>query len=104
MPLRDNDFDTTQAALSWKACVKSGCEVTFATEHGRVARAMNFLGQPPVPIGPLYEDKTRELCAGMDHAAFEYAGLPVTVCILGCAPTGFNSAAPCPDLTDSTPF
>lgn len=27
------------------------------------ARAMNFLGQPPVTIDPLYEDKTRELCA-----------------------------------------
>lgn len=24
---------------------------------------MNFLGQPLVTIGPLYEDKTRELCA-----------------------------------------
>jgi hypothetical protein len=26
-------------------------------------RAMNFLGEPPVTIGPLYETKTRELCA-----------------------------------------
>src|SRR5690606_22606226 len=27
------------------------------------ARAMNFLGTPPVVIGPLYEDKTVKLCA-----------------------------------------
>lgn len=27
------------------------------------ARAMNLLGQPRVTIGPLYEDKTRALCA-----------------------------------------
>ncbi len=26
-------------------------------------RAMNFLGEPPVVIGPLYESKTRQLCA-----------------------------------------
>ena len=26
-------------------------------------RAMNFLGEPPVTIGPLYEQKTRALCA-----------------------------------------
>lgn len=37
MPLPDNDFDTTEAAVSWKAFVQGGCEVTFATEHGRVA-------------------------------------------------------------------
>ena len=41
------------------------------------ARAMNFLGTPPVVIGPLYEDKTVKLCAvddpvcsnGMNFAA-----------------------------------
>jgi len=29
-------------------------------------RAMNFLGEPPVTIGPLYETKTREFCATDD--------------------------------------
>ncbi|WP_422743001.1 cutinase family protein [Mycobacterium sp. WMMD1722] len=29
-------------------------------------RAMNFLGEPPVVIGPLYQDKTIQLCAPED--------------------------------------
>jgi putative intracellular protease/amidase len=37
MPLPDRDFDTTEAAVSWKTFVDNGCEVTFATELGRVA-------------------------------------------------------------------
>lgn len=30
------------------------------------ARAMNFLGEPPVTIGPLYQPKTLELCVDND--------------------------------------
>ena len=45
------------------------------------ARAMNFLGQPLVTIGPLYEDKTRELCAADDP-----------VCSDGINFAGHNSA------------
>jgi len=44
-------------------------------------RAMNFLGQPPVTIGPLYENKTRELCAVDDP-----------VCSDGLNFAGHNSA------------
>jgi hypothetical protein len=34
-------------------------------------RAMNFLGQPPVGIGPLYRSKTLELCAPEDAVCSE---------------------------------
>lgn len=43
IPLPDRDFDTTEAALSWATFVRSGCEVTFATEHGRVAECDRHL-------------------------------------------------------------
>jgi hypothetical protein len=37
--------------------------VLFGTPN---ARAMNFLGEPPIVIGPLYKAKTIELCAPND--------------------------------------
>lgn len=37
--------------------------VLFGTPN---ARAMNFLGEPPVTIGPLYQGKTIQLCAAED--------------------------------------
>ena len=37
--------------------------VLFGTPN---VRAMNFLGQPPVVIGPLYASKTLQLCAPED--------------------------------------
>jgi hypothetical protein len=37
--------------------------VLFGTPN---ARAMNFLGQPPIAIGPQYQDKTLQLCAVED--------------------------------------
>ena len=52
--------------------------VLFGLPNGR---AMNFLGQPPVTIGPLYENKTRELCAVDDP-----------VCSDGLNFAGHNSA------------
>jgi cutinase len=54
--------------------------VLFGTPN---ARAMNFLGEPPVAIGPLYQAKTIKVCAaedpvcsdGMNFAAHDtYAG------------------------------
>ena len=51
-------------------------------------RAMNFLGQPPVAIGPLYQDKTIKLCAtddavcsnGLNFAAHNtYAQTPTMI-------------------------
>lgn len=35
------------------------------------ARAMNFLGQPPVVIGPLYANRTIQLCASEDPICSE---------------------------------
>lgn len=56
IPLPDNDFDTTEAAVSWKTFVDNGCEVTFATEHGRVAacdqRLLSSGWFNPLPAGP----------------------------------------------------
>ena len=37
--------------------------VLFGTPN---ARAMNFLGEPPLAIGPLYQDKTIKVCAPED--------------------------------------
>lgn len=59
--------------------------VLFGTPN---ARAMDFLGQPPVVIGPLYAGKTLQLCAPEDpvcsegmklaaHSASAYASGPV---------------------------
>lgn len=42
--------------------------VLFATPN---ERAMNFLGQPPVVIGPLYAGKTIQLCAPEDAVCSE---------------------------------
>lgn len=52
--------------------------VLFALPNGR---ATNFLGQPPVTIGPLFETKTRALCAVDDP-----------VCSDGLNFAGHNSA------------
>lgn len=52
--------------------------VLFGLPNGR---AMGFLGQPPVTIGALYENKTRELCAVDDP-----------VCSDGLNFAGHNSA------------
>jgi putative intracellular protease/amidase len=35
MPLPDRDFDTTESSVAWATFVRSGCDVIFATEHGR---------------------------------------------------------------------
>lgn len=42
--------------------------VLFGTPN---TRAMNFLGQPPVVIGPLYAGKTIQLCAAEDPVCSE---------------------------------
>jgi putative intracellular protease/amidase len=39
MPLPDNDFDTTEVAVPWKALREAGHEVVFATERGGAAPA-----------------------------------------------------------------
>jgi putative intracellular protease/amidase len=38
VPLPDTDFDTTEAAISWRRFTDAGFAVTFATETGKVAR------------------------------------------------------------------
>ncbi len=38
MPLPDQDFDPTEAAIPWQVCVSRGWSVEFSTEHGKVAR------------------------------------------------------------------
>jgi putative intracellular protease/amidase len=67
MPLPDRDFDTTEAAVSWLTFVQSGCEVTFATEHGRVAQCDPHLLSTgwlnPLPAGEQAVAAYREMIA-----------------------------------------
>jgi putative intracellular protease/amidase len=65
VPLPDRDFDTAESALSWATFVQSGCEVTFATEHGRVAacdqRLLSGGYFNPLPASPQAVAAYREM-------------------------------------------
>ncbi|MER7556391.1 type 1 glutamine amidotransferase domain-containing protein [Nocardioides sp. NPDC126508] len=56
IPLPDTDFDTTEAAVSWRRFTDAGFTVTFATETGKVARCDQRLLKSgwfnPLPAGP----------------------------------------------------
>ncbi len=52
MPLPDHDFDPTESAIPWKALTTRGWNVTFSTEHGKVAQADPNLLRGPI-LGPL---------------------------------------------------
>ena len=49
MPLPDQDFDPTEAALPWQVCTSRGWQVAISTEHGKVARADPNLLKGPFP-------------------------------------------------------
>ena len=52
MPLPDHDFDPSESAFPWKVCTDFGWNVTFATEHGKVAACDPRLLKGPI-LGPL---------------------------------------------------
>jgi len=52
IPLPDNDFDPTESATPWKVCKERGWQVTFSTEHGKIAQADHRLLMGPIR-GPL---------------------------------------------------
>jgi len=52
IPLPDRDFDPTESATPWKVCKARGWQVTFSTEHGKVAQADHRLLMGPIR-GPL---------------------------------------------------
>lgn len=49
MPLPDQGFDPTEAALPWQACTSHGWRVTLSTEHGTVAQADFHKLKGPLP-------------------------------------------------------
>ncbi len=49
MPLPDQDFDPTEAAIPWKACASRGWRVAFSTEHGSVAQGELTRLKGPLP-------------------------------------------------------
>ena len=69
MPLPDQDFDPTESAIPWKACISRGWRVAFSTEHGKVAQADPNLLKGPLPgllsAGPkakaAYQEMTQDL-------------------------------------------
>ncbi len=55
IPLPDNDFDPTEAAVPWQALVRAGHQVTFATPEGIPGRAdpVMLTGKGLGPLAPL---------------------------------------------------
>lgn len=55
IPLPDNDFDTTESAITWQTFVDNGFDIVFATEFGRVAacdqRLLSSGWFSPLPAG-----------------------------------------------------
>ena len=49
MPLPDQDFDPTEAAIPWKECTSRGWKVEFSTEHGNVAQGDALKLTGPLP-------------------------------------------------------
>jgi len=49
MPLPDQDFDPTEAAIPWQACISRGWKVAFSTEHGDVAQGELLRLKGPLP-------------------------------------------------------
>jgi putative intracellular protease/amidase len=49
MPLPDQDFDPTEAAIPWKACTSRGWKVAISTEQGNVAQADPHKLKGPLP-------------------------------------------------------
>src|SRR5512141_1669572 len=49
MPLPDNDFDPTEAAIPWKACTDQGWTVTISSEKGAVPYADANKLKGPLP-------------------------------------------------------
>src|SRR5512143_2495718 len=49
MPLPDHDFDPTEAAIPWQACISRGWKVAFSTEHGDVAQGELLRLKGPLP-------------------------------------------------------
>jgi putative intracellular protease/amidase len=49
MPLPDHDFDPTESAIPYKACVSNGWIVAFSTEHGAVAQTDLYRLKGPLP-------------------------------------------------------
>jgi len=39
IPLPDHDFEPSESAYPWQACMERGCKVTFSTKQGSVAEA-----------------------------------------------------------------
>ncbi len=71
MPLPDHDFDPTEAAIPWKACISQGWQVSFSTEHAAVAQGDLSRLSGPLP-GYLSASKAarqayREMTAGASY-------------------------------------
>lgn len=57
MPLPDRDFDPTESAIPWQACVSHGWKVAFSTPGGKEAAADPNLLRGPIlgPFGASYK-------------------------------------------------
>ncbi len=71
MPLPDRDFDPTEAAIPWKACISRGWRVAVSTESGKIPEADGHKLAGPLPgllsAGAVARAAYREMTQDSDY-------------------------------------